>query len=935
MAIGHHPYKSISVATRKIKERFLKIEVACKETDSTKSKGDLLENLANDLLIAQGYEVIEEIRITGAELDLLCKHRVSGKTIYVECKAQKEKISAPILRQLLGTVIAYDYAEGWLISTAELGKEAKGFAEQWRGKNQDLGSKLSFYTPKLVIDSLQSSSIICKQPISEAIEIAGGEEKLGDWFLLVTAYGRFWVAYALQGGAPCGAFLFNAVTSKRVTDEATILNISRLDSSLAQYDLTVDINNETIPASENSKLPRVVEVQTGDSWDDYRPARPQDFVGRDNTQKEIINFLSLIQQNKVDTRVFAITGNSGLGKSSLIAKLRSRTRNKFYAKRFFTYAIDIRGAATPSYIASSLLSCFKSAQDAGFGDDIELQLTDPTSLLASGSITRYLESLKRKKQIICLVFDQFEELYSKPELFGIFNAAKDLMLEVAAYKANLALGFAWKTDSTTQHDHPAYHMWHDLSDHRRVYKLDVFLNGEISKAITTFEKEIDQKIPVEIRHQISNSSQGFPWLLKKLCINLYDNMKKETDGEALVVELDVSRLFENDIENLTPQEYSCLKLVAQKAPADWGEIIEISGVGIVNSLVHKRLIIKSGSRLNIYWDIFKDYLLTGAIPVIPFNYIPTSDFSSMYKVATKLNEINFTESIDIANESGLNERTVWNIGADLVMFGIAERKNVKFKLHRDLEDKEYSMMERFREKLGKHSLKIAIYKSSAGKVINSSDITKALKTCIKNGQYSEKTWQIYSNRLIKLLMVTGFLSKLGNKLLVQDSGASVADAAELGRRSSRQRGVVFSAMASPASVCEALELLKANVLTINDLIEKGYRNSIFILDRFDLITKENNEVKPNLGSINKLGGSSAAVWSLAKNEPAIAKCIEKLSQNPNITGVELGDFLSSEYQMPWTDASKTRNGNSLKQWSSWVKDGIDSSLIPEPPGRAK
>ncbi|WP_241005091.1 hypothetical protein, partial [Pseudomonas viridiflava] len=93
-----------------------------------------------------------------------------------------------------------------------------------------------------------------------------------------------------------------------------------------------------------------------------------------------------------------------------------------------------------------------------------------------------------------------------------------------------------------------------------VYKLDVFLNGEISKAITTFEKEIDQKIPVEIRHQISNSSQGFPWLLKKLCINLYDNMKKETDGEALVVELDVSRLFENDIENLTPQEYSCLKL---------------------------------------------------------------------------------------------------------------------------------------------------------------------------------------------------------------------------------------------------------------------------------------------------------------------------------------------------------------------------------------
>uniref|UniRef100_UPI001F13CA79 hypothetical protein n=1 Tax=Pseudomonas viridiflava TaxID=33069 RepID=UPI001F13CA79 len=93
----------------------------------------------------------------------------------------------------------------------------------------------------------------------------------------------------------------------------------------------------------------------------------------------------------------------------------------------------------------------------------------------------------------------------------------------------------------------------------------------------------------------------------------------------------------------------------------------------MNSLVHKRLIIKSGSRLNIYWDIFKDYLLTGAIPVIPFNYIQSSDFFSMYKVATKLNETNFTDSIDIANESGHNERTVLKIGADLVIFGIDER----------------------------------------------------------------------------------------------------------------------------------------------------------------------------------------------------------------------------------------------------------------------
>ncbi|MFW1489837.1 hypothetical protein ACEV9X_23160, partial [Vibrio parahaemolyticus] len=87
--------------------------------------------------------------------------------------------------------------------------------------------------------------------------------------------------------------------------------------------------------------------------------------------------------------------------------------------------------------------------------------SDPDAPLSSDSIQAYLESVERQEKVICLVFDQFEELYSKPELFSIFESAKSLMLDVAALKGNISLGFAWKTDSTTQQDHPAYHMWHE------------------------------------------------------------------------------------------------------------------------------------------------------------------------------------------------------------------------------------------------------------------------------------------------------------------------------------------------------------------------------------------------------------------------------------------------------------------------------------------
>ena len=913
----------------------MKIEVAGKKDDATKVKGDLLEKLSKDLLEALGYDVIEEIRFVGVELDLLCRHGVNGKQVYVECKAQKDKITAPILRQLLGTVTCLDYAEGWLVSTSEFGKDAKGFVEVWKEKPPEQSAKLSFYTPEIVIKSLQSASVICKPPMVEAEKYIGGAEFLGEWILLVTNYGRFWAVYTLQGGAPFGVLIYNAENGRHIQDADTLNNISQLDTTLAEYNLDVGLNQtvEHLP-SLISMLPNVVEVQIGDSWDDYRPARPQDFIGRDETQKDILTFLSNVRERKSTTRIFAITGNSGLGKSSLIAKVRDKSKNKFNKNRYFTFAVDIRGAKNPSYISASLLKCLQSAQHSDFGDQINLQLTDPGNPLSSPSIFRYLETVKEKEQVICLIFDQFEELYSKPELFGVFEAAQALMLEVVSYQGSIVLGFAWKTDSTTQQDHPAYHMWHNLSDYRRVYKLDVFDDGEIAKSITAFEKEITHKIPIEIRHQIAHSSQGFPWLLKKLCINLYENLKKGEGPESILVDLDVRRLFENDLDLLSPPELSCLKIIAQKAPADWSEIIEITGIAVLDSLVHKRLVIKSGDRLNVYWDIFKDYLLTGNVPVIPFNYIPTSDLSSMLKVSNLLDNKRYMGAEEIANRTSLNERTVWNIGADLVMLGVAERNGTSFKHHRELVDcTEISILQKLREKFGKHALKLAMYKNRAGKTVDQDIVTETLKTCLPKAHFSDKTWATYSKKLSNFLFYTGYFVREGRQIVIQDIGITNIDRVGFTRKG-KKKGSVFSATASPASVFETLKIIE-DTGDFDAIISNGYRNSLTVLKRFELVSVNDKNVVLNIPLINEFGGYMEAVWTSAKNEPVIAKCIKKINQEPNILGHELGEFISNEYNLNWTAASMQRNGHSLKQWSIWVKEGIVNSSIPVPPGRNK
>ena len=907
----------------------MKIEVACKKGSTNKAKGDLLEGLAKKLLLAQNYDVIEEIRIVGAELDLLCKHKVNGKEIYVECKAQKDHIAAPILRQLWGTVDCEEYSEGWIISTSEFTKDAKGFVENWKSKPKEKSERLSFYQPSVIIEALKSSSIIIDPPQLAAEQFVGSPEELGDWTLLLSEFGMYWCVYTLKGGAPYGVLVYSAASAKHIRDNDTIQNLSTLDSTITDYDLRVGMQEEKLAVSKMpKKLPPVVQVQIGESWDDYRPARPKDFVGRDATQKEILNFLDSAREHS-GTRIFAITGNSGLGKSSLIAKLRDRSRNKHYKNKYFVYAVDIRGAREPSYIPASLVATINEAKKKGFGDNIEISLTDPSSPLNSDSIQEYLESLRRKEQVVCLVFDQFEELYSKPELFGIFNAAKDLMLDVASYQSNLVLGFAWKTDSTTQQDHPAYHLWHELADHRREYRLDVFERGEISKSITKFEKEVAQKISAEIRHQITEVSQGFPWLLKKLCINLYEGMTKGEKADSVLLDLDIERLFQADLNILSHQELACLKLIAQKAPADWSEIIETSGATVLNNLVHKRLVIKSGDRLNVYWDIFKDYLLTGRVPVVPYNYIPTSDPSSILNICAKLKVNEFTDSAEIGKMVGLGEKTIWNIGADLVMLGLAERDGTAFKISKKLgSSDEFSILNHLRETLGKHSLKVSLFKKHSGKTISPSTVRESFKECIPKAKFGEKTWNTYSNRLTNYLIYSGYLLRAGNDVVVQDSGSAIQDRAGLARRG-KQRGNVFSVSVSPFAACTSLNAIPDSGTEIGAI----KRNELSVLKRFELVIVTDDVAFPNSESIDKSGGAKEAIWAAAKNESSLLRCVELLQDEPDIHGKVLADIISNEYNLNWSEGSKTRNGGILKQWSQWVKEGMEMSEIPTPPGR--
>lgn len=915
----------------------MKIEVALNKSASTKERGDLLESLTEKLLKAQSYEVIKEIRFTAVELDLLCRHKYSGKEIYVECKAYRDtNIDANILKNLAGTLFLKDYSEAWLISTGNYGKEAKGFVKEWKEKPREQATKLSFYDPEKVIESLISAGVIKNRPEDKAAEYAGSENLIGEWILLVTNYGMFWAAATLSGGIPSGVICYYANNNELLTDLKLLENLSATDTSLNKLDFSL-IKSQAARATEidTTRVVDVVQVQTGEAWTDYRPARPEDFVGRTKDINYIFDFLKKIKERKTNTRIFAITGNSGMGKSSFIAKLKNKAENYQNKNKYFVFPVDVRAATGPEYIYSSLLNALKFAQDSGFGNkNINLILSDVGSPLNSETIKAFLESLEPKNQIVILVFDQFEELYSKPELFEVFEKAKALLLNAASIKLNFCLGFAWKTDSTTHSEHPAYFFWHQLSDYRVTRKLVPFSDGESGAAISIFEREIEQKLHTDLRHNLIASSQGYPWLLKKLCIHLYEKIENGVQqNDLLENKLDIASLFKEDMDELEPGEAACLKLIAQRAPVDWFEIIETSGPDTLKSLINKRMVIRSGDRLNIYWDIFREYILTGNVPVIPLRYLPSTDFPSLYKVVKYLGHDNKLSVQDLVNKAKFSEGTIQNIGSDMIMFGVANREAGLYWLSDDILDaNETGILNAIREKFKKHAFTHAFKEKSSHSSVTVGILVDTLKQLFPDNKYAETTWHSYTVRLCRWLELCGFIEVSGNGWIYRDQGHVITERLKSERR--RRKSNIFTAPASPALVLETLNWLKemGNVPKDGDK-PKGYRNALTVLNRFELVIIDNNNYTLNFDRLNKFSNFSEAIWISANSESILLEVVKFIELNNDISGKDIGNGLAAKYDLSWTDASRIRNGGSIRQWAYWLHEGKATSEIPKCPGR--
>lgn len=913
------------------------IEVLKRHTEAAKAQGDVLENFVSKWLKTQGYSVHQNVRVTAAELDLLCKKEVSGEQIYVECKAYNDTpISALQLKSFLGTLDSEQFQEGWFVSTGEFGRDAKGFVEKWESREDRV--RMHIYTPDRLIECLKSAAVVSPEPN----EIVGGilkdGESIGDWIMVLSEFGQHWATTILRHGMPVCYVLCDASRSSSgiVKDKDFLSRFSEFDFSLAKKGIPYYsdyIWRRDLADAEIKKSP-VVEVEFGEDWSDYRPSRPEHFVGRKRNLKDVFKFIAAVKKDSVSSRVFAIKGDSGIGKSSFVAKIRDEARLRQKPSNVYVYAVDVRAANDLSYIGQSLIRCLLSAQQKGYGSGVRIELTNSRNPLASDSVVEFLAACRIKNQVIVLIFDQFEELYSKAGLCDLFDEAKKLFFSTISARANFILGFAWKTDCTIPQDHPAYYMWQSLSDHRFEITLRPFAKDDAVASIALFEKEIKQTLRPDLKGYLLENCQGLPWLLKKLCVHLKDTICQGCSQVHMEkVGLDIASLFEQDLSSLTSEALQCLRLIAANAPMDWFDAVSSTSPDTINYLQGLRLVLRKGNKLNLYWDIFKEYVLHKTVPEVPFCYFPQSaSLEALIKVANTLDSFKEIPIDVVGNETEFSKKTVANIVTDLVRVGLITAENGRVKVEGGVDCKDRCAVLRYlRSAFRRHRVVSMLRASCSASPISMSQFHDIIEQCMSAPVCDRATIRAYANRMKTWLTCLGYLRMESVDIRFEDRGDILSD---IPLRRSRLRGNVFIGDASPSLASQVLKtIIDSAPYKANAESKPGWRNAISLLMRLNLIEQiEHGVFVPVLSEAGDIDALES-LYARSEREPSIQRTIDIITKDPTASALRIGKEISKSAKRPWVDASAIRIGGALRIWARWIICSREARMILSPPGR--
>jgi hypothetical protein len=727
---------------------------------SSTEKGAFFEDIISELMRNARYEVEARVRLSGMEIDVLARHRDSKEKAYVECKFEKKALAAEVLTKALGNAMVHDVSLVYVFSTSPPGKDAKGILETLRSR--DNGPKLSYHGPTELFEWLVKTRNISLPELTS---------RVNSITLLIHPDFQCWIAVETENGIPKLAIIFPIEGSKEIDEQIVQNEFLGVDVICAKNNRPDHVLTRIKDLEEEI----ITAVSMAESFDDYRPCRPEDFVGRMPIQQKVYEFLERVRDKSSTTRVICFKGDSGYGKSSTVIKLAHEWKQATYQDKYFLYPIDVRSAKTPLFVAKAVRSAFQKALDEGFIHSSESSVSIGISelLLSSESIQEIILNLEKDNKMIVIFFDQFEELFTKVSLSSVFDAFSYLALEIDSLQANVVLGFSWRTGLNPPEDHRAFYFWHTLQDKRYELSLEPFTEEEAPQLLSKLSKYIKGGLNKRLKQRLLDDSQRRPWMLKKLSIHVFRQINNGvTQLELLSQQFNIASLFDEDLEKLSSKEKLCLKYIADKSPAATIEVMEKFG-NIPDRLIEYRLIMKVGQNYTLYWDIFRDYLLKGEIPVIDWKYIPRTQISIVIKVIEILQDRPI-DAKDLAEQIQYSQGGFWNLMIDLQNFFLAKRDQNLIVIQDELKSAStMQIADHICKQLNQHVVvKKMREKFTVEKNILPDEFRQLIAITSPGKMLSKRTLETYSRRIIQWSIFAGLIElRDGAEIIPLETGA--------------------------------------------------------------------------------------------------------------------------------------------------------------------
>lgn len=890
------------------------ILLALPEDWTNDAKGQFFEDFVAELLGPLRFKVVQRLRFTGMEIDLLAKSLDQPRTIVVECKAHRDPLPADVISKLLGNIQIRRADAGWLFTTSDLNKDGRA---QWEDiqANPDLLSRFYWYSPERIRDFL-----IDQKAVVSPDDLRLGSAVAGDATLVVSPGGRHWIVELLQEGIPALFAAFDARTGAPLQQEQA-RRIAQVSTRFASLPAAQPQDPDATRLTNYVERATVAPVISGDRWDDLRPSRPSDFVGRDELLRDITEFIRGVVERQTATRSFAVHGPSGWGKSSLVLKVTSMSTRGQIAN-CSTTSIDSRSAVNSAFVAEALRTAFVEARKRGFlPDNMSITIDSIAYPLDSRDVAEALSELDRRGSAILLIFDQFEELFAKEELFETFRAVRELALDIDAKQVPIILAFAWKTDIALPQEHPAYHLWHELADRRRTFQIREFGKGEVAKVITKVEKAVGTKLSAAVRLRLVEQCQGLPWLLKKLLVHIFTRLSDQESQFALLErELDIEELFKHDLSMLSEDQVRCLKYVATNAPIAVSEVEANFSRETTNSLINTRLLVRSGMNYVVYWDIFRDYLVDGKVPNIPWARTFHGDPNTALRIISAVAELGETSVPQIAAHIGVREGPTQNSLSDAVALQLVDRvggDHYALAPHIAADDVQKVALH-VQGQLKRHRVYRELTKHwEAGAAFNLADWEKFfVRAQPRATTFSNKTLQMYSTRFRRWLLFSGLVDTTERGLK-----RTTGDARTLGRLRSRSplHGMFLGA-SSPEAVQRLLTLLASgDKLTRREIERQQLRNALADAFALGLLARSEGGGISLLTPAASGEDRQAHLRNAVLISPAAAVLdripLEHLSDSSRVATA----LTESLERSDWSAASAYRNSRGLLRFYCWAK----------------